>query len=62
MCSRAILWCIGIAVIFHMDISMLSSFRCVSIGSDRADISHLTLDLAQFMRLSAKYDSNNNTG
>ena len=45
-----------------MDISALSSFLCVSIGSDRADISHLTLELAQFMRLLAKYDSNNNTG
>ena len=42
-----------------MDISALSSFLCVSIGSDRADISHLILE---FMRLLAKYDSNNNTG
>ena len=41
---------------------MLSSFWCVSTGSDRADISHLTLELPQFMYLLAKYDSNNNTG
>ena len=52
----------GPAGIFHMDISMLSSFRSVSVEADRADISHLTLGLAQFMRLLAKYDSNNNTG
>ena len=41
---------------------MLFSFRCVSVGSISADISHLTLELAQYMYLLAKYDSNDNTG